>query len=64
MPLYTFFPTLPDGKSLTFETYELPHDVAAKVFALTVLDRHPTCACVVVWTGERDVCTRCREPTS
>jgi hypothetical protein len=55
MALYTFFPILPDGMSLTFETQELPDDGAAEAFAITIMQRHRTCSNVAVWCGERQV---------
>lgn len=55
MPLYTFFPCRPDGQSLSFESHELTDDLAAEVFALAVLHRHPSSTSVAIWCGEREV---------
>lgn len=63
MSLYTFYPCLPNGRSLTFEARELADDAAAEALALAVLDDHPTSAYVVVWNGTREVWTR-RRPSA
>ena len=62
MALYTFYPCLPDGNSLSFESHELADDAAAEALAEVILRRHRSCTHVVAWTGEREVCTRRREP--
>ena len=64
MPLYTFFPCLRDGNSLSFESHELPDDRAAEAFALVVIERHRSCTHVVAWNGAREVCTRYRAAPS
>ncbi len=61
MPLCTFFPCLPDGNALSFESHELPDDAAAEAFAVTVLLRYASCAYEMVWCGEREVLARRRE---
>jgi hypothetical protein len=55
MILYTFYPTLQDGSSATFETHELPDDEAARRVAAEVLARHPSCREVAVWCEDRPV---------
>ena len=60
MPLYTIYPTLPDGSSETFVTFELAGDEEAHILALHILDQHASASHVVVWCGARKVCTRPR----
>lgn len=60
MPLYTFYPTQPDGLAPSFEAAELDSDAEAEVEAVRVLDGHRAAASVVVYSGDRMVHTRHR----
>lgn len=55
MPLFTFYPCLPDGASTAFETLELSSDAAALIRARKVLEDHASAVEVVIWCGERRV---------
>ena len=55
MPVFTFYPCRPDGAAASFEAFELDSDDAARERALRMLERHPSCAYVVAWQGDRQV---------
>jgi hypothetical protein len=55
MPLFTFYPCLPDGSSPALETIECRDDASAMVRARRVLEDHLSAAEVVIWLGERRV---------
>jgi len=59
--LYTFYPCKADGAAVSFETFHLPDDDAARTRAALVLDQHESCACVTVWCGDRLVARRGRD---
>lgn len=56
MTLYTFYPRLRDGASLTFDAVELDDDQAAMDHSRLVLSEHPSAYQVMVWDGDRRVC--------
>lgn len=56
MALYTFYPRLKDGASLTFDAVELDDDEAAVDHSRLVLSEHPSAYQVMVWDGDRRVC--------
>ncbi|KQW73291.1 hypothetical protein ASC73_02760 [Phenylobacterium sp. Root1277] len=64
VPLYTIYPTKPDGVAATFEAMSCPTDKIAIAEALLLLSEHPTASHVVVWQGLRKVvsCGRVAEP--
>lgn len=64
MPLYTIYPTKPDGVAATFEALSCPTDSMAIAEALTLLGQHPSASHVVVWQGLRQVvtCARATQP--
>lgn len=55
MPMYTFHLCGPDGRSPSFEAFELPsgHDIFLS--AERLLGEHESCDHVEVWQGERAV---------
>ncbi|MDZ4374187.1 MAG: hypothetical protein U1C74_22570 [Phenylobacterium sp.] len=55
MPLFTFYPCLPDGSSTVFETFEHEDDARALARAKRILTEHHSAVEVVVWQGERQV---------
>lgn len=55
MPIYTFYPQMADGSSLTFDAVELDDDAAAIGHCQLVLAEHRSAVEVVVWDGERRV---------
>lgn len=57
MPLYTFYPCRLDDASLAFESYELQDDDQAAIRGDVILTQHPSAAFVVVWSGDRKVCS-------
>jgi len=61
MPLYTFYPRLPDGTSATFETYDLVDDDASIARARRVAEDHRSCEAVAIWCGSRRVRQRDEE---
>ncbi|MGH6997368.1 MAG: hypothetical protein ACREEO_04195 [Phenylobacterium sp.] len=64
MPLYTIYPTKPDGVAATFEALNCSTDRSAVAAALLLLRQHPSASHVVVWQGLRRVmsCARPAEP--
>ena len=60
MPLYTIYPTRPDGVAATFEAKNCLTDRMATAEALLLLERHPSASHVVVWQGLRRVVTFAR----
>lgn len=63
MPLYTIYPTKPDGVAATFEAMSCPTDSMAIAEALQLLGEHPSASHVVVWQGRRRVTTCARTST-
>ena len=57
MPLYTFYPTRPDGLAPSFEATDCASDAIAVTRAIEVLVEHPGASHVVVWQGQRCVMT-------
>jgi len=55
MPIYTFYPQMADGSSLTFDAVELDDDAAAIGHCQLVLAELRSAVEVVVWDGERRV---------
>lgn len=55
MPIYTFYPQMADGASLTFDAVELEDDAAAIGHCQLVLAEHRSAVEVVVWDGDRRV---------
>ncbi|MGH6997570.1 MAG: hypothetical protein ACREEO_05205, partial [Phenylobacterium sp.] len=64
VPLYTIYPTKPDGVAATFEALNCRTDSIAVAEALLLLGQHPSASHVVVWQGLRRVvtCARITEP--
>ncbi|WP_312160560.1 hypothetical protein [Phenylobacterium sp.] len=64
MPLYTIYPTKPNGVAATFEALSCPTDSIAVAEALLLLGQHASASHVVVWQGLRRVvtCERVPEP--
>lgn len=60
MPNYTFHPGYENGLFDPFVSRELDDDDRARVYALHILDQHPSANHVVVWSGARKVLTRQR----
>ncbi len=63
MAIYTFYLCNPDGRSISFEAFELGGDNSAPERALKLLGEHPSCAYVAVWEGDRPILERHRAPT-
>jgi hypothetical protein len=59
---YTFYACKTDGVSVSFVTFDLESDVAAREQAILVLEDHASCAYVETWAGERRVLTLRRPP--
>jgi len=57
MPLYTFYPTRPDGLAPSFEAIDCASDAVAVTHAIEVLGEHTAASHVVVWQGQRCVMT-------
>lgn len=57
MTTYTFYVCKADGVSLSFVTFDLESDEAAREQAALVLEDHASCAYVETWSGERRVLT-------
>lgn len=55
MPLYTLYPSLPDGSSTSFKAVELRSDGAARATAQALLAEHGSAVGVVIWRGDRRV---------
>ncbi|MFN3511850.1 MAG: hypothetical protein ACK41C_02295 [Phenylobacterium sp.] len=53
MSLYVFYPTRPNGVSLTFCAVDLENDRAAGDYAEGLLIEYPACVSVAGWRGER-----------
>lgn len=53
MPLYTFYPSQPNGTSATFVAEDLADDDAAMKRAVSIVAEHRGSSYVVVWQGER-----------
>lgn len=55
MPMYTFHLCCADGRSPSFEAFELPGDSDVYVRAEALLGQHRSCNHVEVWQAERAV---------
>jgi hypothetical protein len=55
VPIYTFYPRMKDGASLSFDAVELADDQAAIDHCRLVLSEHLSATDVVVWEGDRRV---------
>ena len=62
MSIYTFYFCNLGAGADSFEAFDLGSDDDAPARALQMLADHPTCAYVAVWSGERAVLERHREP--
>lgn len=62
MAIYTFHLCSLGGGSNSFEAFDLGSDDDAPQRALKMLAEHPSCAYVAVWSGERAVLERHRNP--
>lgn len=51
MPVFLFYPHLPDGVASVFVAKEFPNAVVALTHAQTVLAEHGSATEVVVWSG-------------
>lgn len=60
MAIYTFYLCKRDGRSISFEAFELGGDKSAPERALKLLGEHPSCAYVAVWQGDRPIMERHR----
>nr|MEA2797562.1 hypothetical protein [Phenylobacterium sp.] len=60
MAIYTFYLCNRDGRSNSFEAFELGSDTSAPERALKLLGEHPSCAYVAVWEGDRPILERHR----
>jgi len=60
MAIYTFYLCKRDGRSISFEAFELGGDTSAPERALKLLGEHPSCAYVAVWEGDRPIMERHR----
>jgi hypothetical protein len=56
--IYTFYLCASDGRSTTFEAFELGGDEFAPQRALEMLAEHRSSAYVAVWSEEREVLAR------
>ena len=61
MPMYTFHLCDADGRSPSFEAFELPRDGAIFAHAERLLGQHQSCDHVEVWENERAVLALHRE---
>lgn len=62
MPLYTFYLCGQDGQPYTFEAFQQTQDSEAYRTAGLMLEQHSHAHFVAVWSGERPVMSRHREP--
>jgi hypothetical protein len=60
LAIYTFYLCACDGRSTTFEAFDLGGDEFAPERALKMLAEHRSSAYVAVWSDEREVLTRYR----
>lgn len=63
MPLYTFFPTRPDGVATTIAVLDLDTDSAAFIEAVQLLEEHASARSVEIWQASRRVlaCVRAND---
>jgi len=52
MPIFLFYPHLPDGSASTFVAEAFPNVIAALAHAQKILDEHGSAAEVVVWRDD------------
>ena len=62
MAIYTFYLCSLGGGASSFESFELGSDDDAPERALKMLSDHPSCTYVAVWSDERQVLERRRDP--
>jgi len=60
MAIYTFYLCDQDGRSISFEAFELGDDMSVPDRALKLLGEHPSSASVAVWDGDRPILERRR----